>query len=101
MTAVLDMTLHPPVRLQIAAVLAKVTEAEFSTLRQITGVTDSVLSKHLSALTEQGYVKLRKASVEGRRCTWASLTATGNRAFAGHIAALQDLAAGALVPAAS
>lgn len=87
----LDAQLHAPARLQIAAVLAHVTEAEFARLREVTGVSDSVLSKHLSALSEAGYVKLRKAPLDGRQRTWASLTAGGRRAFAAHMAALREL----------
>ncbi|MFM5886489.1 MAG: transcriptional regulator [Novosphingobium sp.] len=98
MSGALDMVLHPPTRLQIAAVLAKVSEAEFSKLRELTGVADSVMSKHLSALADAGYVSLRKAALDGRQRTWASLTAGGRRAFDGHLAALQALAAGTLVP---
>jgi DNA-binding MarR family transcriptional regulator len=90
----LDMVLHPPVRLQVAAVLAKVSDAEFARLREITGVADSVLSKHLSALVEAGYVKLRKAALDGRQRTWAALTPAGRKAFAGHLATLRKLAEG-------
>lgn len=100
MNAELDMVLHPPTRLQIAAVLAKVDEAEFARLREIAGVADSVMSKHLSAMVDAGYVTLKKAALDGRQRTWASLTAKGKRAFAGHVAALQALAAGVAAPVA-
>lgn len=90
----LDMVLHPPARLQIAAVLANVSEAEFARLKDVTGVADSVLSKHLAALAEAGHISLRKAARDGRQRTWAALTATGRKAFAAHVAALQALAAG-------
>lgn len=89
-----DPILHPPARLQIAAVLAQVEDAEFARLRAITGVSDSVLSKHLSALAEAGHIALRKAAVDGRQRTWASLTRGGRRAFEKHVAALTSLAAG-------
>ena len=49
-----DPAFHQPVRLQVAAVLSNVSEAEFARLREIAGVADSVLSKHLSALAEAG-----------------------------------------------
>lgn len=100
MIAALDMVLHPPVRLQIAAVLVKVTEAEFSKLREITGVADSVMSKHLSAMVDAGYVSLKKAALDGRQRTWAALTAKGKHAFEGHVAALQALASGVVAPVA-
>lgn len=88
-----DATLHAPARLQIAGLLARVDEAEFATIRDLLEVSDSVLSKHLSALGGEGYVRLRKAPQDGRQRTWASLTPAGRRAFAAHMAALQDLVA--------
>lgn len=91
-TAMLDMTLHPPARLQVAAVLAQVSEAEFAKLREIAQISDSVLSKHLSALSDAGYIALRKAALDGRQRTWVSLTTAGRKAFRSHIAALQSLA---------
>ncbi|RJG56022.1 ArsR family transcriptional regulator [Sphingobium terrigena] len=89
----IDMVLHPPSRLQIAALLAKVSELEFAKLRELTKVSDSVLSKHLTALGDAGYVRLRKAAVGGRQRTWASLTSAGKRALDRHVAALRALVA--------
>lgn len=91
--AVLDPVIHAPARLQIMAVLAGASDAEFAFLREATGVSDSVLSKHLSALGEAGYVRLRKAAQDGRQRTWASMTRDGRRAFKAHVAALQALVA--------
>jgi DNA-binding transcriptional ArsR family regulator len=91
MTGAIDTVLHAPVRLQIAAVLARVEDVEFATLRDITQVSDSVLSKHLSALGEAGYVSLRKAAQDGRQRTWAAFTPRGAKAFRAHMAALQAL----------
>ena len=88
-----DPIIHAPARLQIAAVLAGVAEAEFSTVREIVGVSDSVLSKHLAQLQEAHYVRLRKAALDGRQRTWLSLTREGKRAFDAHMKALQALAA--------
>jgi DNA-binding MarR family transcriptional regulator len=87
-----DAVLHPPARLQIAAVLAQAQDAEFALLKQVTGTSDSVMSKHLSALADAGYVTLRKANANGRQRTWASLTSSGRRAFSGHVQALEALA---------
>lgn len=92
----IDIVLHPPARLQIAALLAKVTDAEFAKLREVTGVSDSVMSKHLSALVEAGYVTLRKDARDGRQRTWAALTRAGRSAFNGHVKALQAIVAGAM-----
>ena len=87
-----DPQIHAPARLQIMAVLAGVQDAEFAMLRKTADVSDSVLSKHLSALSEAGYVRLRKAAQDGRQRTWASLTRTGRTAFREHVAALTALA---------
>jgi len=93
--AAFDPQLHAPARLQIATVLANVDTAEFARLRSITGVSDSVLSKHLSAMVEAGYVKLSKNALDGRQRTWASFTRAGRKAFATHMRALQALVASA------
>ncbi|ALE15695.1 Transcriptional regulator [Altererythrobacter epoxidivorans] len=91
MSAKLDNVLHAPARLQIAAILSRANEAEFATIKDIVDVSDSVLSKHLSALSDAGYIKLKKAARDGRQRTWASLTSSGRKAFAAHMRALKDL----------
>jgi DNA-binding MarR family transcriptional regulator len=87
-----DTILHPPARLQIAAVLAQAQEAEFAALKSLTGASDSVMSKHLSAMADAGYVSLRKATADGRQRTWAKLTSSGRAAFRRHVKALEALA---------
>ena len=87
----IDPLLHAPARLQIAAALARVDEIEFAILKEIAEVSDSVLSKHLSALTEADYVKLRKAKSDGRQRTWAAMTKQGKTAFNRHMKALHAL----------
>lgn len=87
----IDPVLHAPARLQIAAALSGVDEVEFAILRDVIGVSDSVLSKHLAALSDADYVKLTKAAKDGRQRTWAAFTAKGRKAFAGHMRALTEL----------
>lgn len=91
MSVALDEVLNAPVRLQIAAILARANEAEFAVIREIVNVSDSVLSKHLSALAEAGYVSIKKAPRDGRQRTWAVLTSKGRRAFRQHVAGLQEM----------
>ncbi|ANU07246.1 transcriptional regulator [Paraurantiacibacter namhicola] len=88
----IDPVLHPPARLQIAAALSRVDDIEFATLRDILDVSDSVLSKHLSAMSDAGYVRTTKAKMDGRQRTWAAFTTSGKKAFAAHMAALRELA---------
>ena len=87
----IDPLIHPPARLQLMTMLTAVSEAEFVTLREALGVSDSVLSKHVSALAAERYVVSRKGVVGGRRTTWVSLTKVGDKALRAHVAALRSL----------
>ncbi|WP_404352808.1 transcriptional regulator [Phycicoccus jejuensis] len=88
----LDDVLHAPVRFSIAATLAGADEAEFALVRDEVEVSDSVLSKQVSALEQAGYVKVRKGYVGKRPRTWLSLTRAGRDAWQAHLAALRDIA---------
>ena len=88
-----DPVIHAPGRLQICAILSSVDSAEFAMLRDALKVSDSVLSKHPKQLEEAGHVTLTKAAENGRQRTRISLTPSGRKAFAAHVAELQRLAA--------
>jgi DNA-binding MarR family transcriptional regulator len=98
MTARLDTVIHPPTRLSIMALLATADEADFAFVRDSVGVSDSVLSKHGSALEAAGYVEIRKGHVGKRPRTWFRLTPAGRRAFTGHVKALQEIVGQANLP---
>ena len=66
---------HTPNRLRICALLAAVSSAEFSTVREALGVADSVLSKHVAVLHDAGYVEVHKSTCASRVRTSLSLTA--------------------------
>jgi DNA-binding MarR family transcriptional regulator len=89
----LDPHIHAPTRLHLVTLLAAVTEAEFATLRDQVAVSDSVLSKHLSALADVGYVKTRKSMRAGRRTTWVALTNRGRKALRAHVTTLRSMTA--------
>jgi DNA-binding MarR family transcriptional regulator len=89
--AELDPLIHAPARLQVVTTLSAVSEAEFATLRTALKVSDSVLSKHISALADAGYVRSRKGVQAGRRTTWIELTSAGRKALREHVAALRQL----------
>jgi DNA-binding MarR family transcriptional regulator len=91
MMAELDEHVLAPARLKLMSMLTAVSEAEFATMRDALDVSDSVLSKHLGALEEVGYLRRRKGVLRGRRTTWISLTATGRKAISAHVAALRAL----------
>jgi DNA-binding MarR family transcriptional regulator len=95
-----DETIHAPHRLKICALLDRTSTVEFSVIRDILGVADSVTSKHLKALTDAGFVSLSKPTGTGGRVkTWASLTPAGRTAFRAHVAALQHIVAAQFTPA--
>lgn len=91
MTGQFDELVHAPHRLRICAFLDATTSAEFGALRDLLGVADSVLSKHLKVLQDAGYLTISKPTGRGRVKTWVSLTADGHRAYAGHVQALKAL----------
>ena len=86
-----DPVIHPPHRLRICAALEPWDEYEFSALREVVGVSDSVLSKQLSILMDARYVAQRRATREGRQRVSLRLTDEGRRAFAGHVRALRSI----------
>ncbi len=86
-----DAVIHAPPRLQITAMLARVNFAEFATVREAIGVSDSVLSKHVRTLEEAGYVSVAKTTIASRVRTHLSITKAGRRAFDAHVAALREI----------
>ena len=92
--AELDAHVVAPARLKLMTALTAVSEAEFATIRDALGVSDSVLSKHVGALEDAGYVRRRKGTHRGRRTTWLSLTSRGRKALSRHVAALRELISG-------
>ena len=94
MTAVtpwFDAVVHVPPRLQICGLLAVVDSMDFAAVRTRSGVSDSVLSKHVKQLEEAGYVKVGKATIASRQRTSLSLTKAGRAAFAAHVAELRRI----------
>lgn len=87
-----DEVVHAPQRLRILALLAAVAgQVEFATLRDLLGVADSVLSKHLKVLSDAGYIALNKPTGQGRVRTWVRLTTRGQDAYTAHVAALREI----------
>ena len=97
MTAVqprFDAVVHMPPRLQVCGLLAVVDTMDFALVRERTGVSDSVLSKHVKQLEEAGYVSVRKVRRASRLRTSLALTAAGRAAFEAHVAELRRITGG-------
>ncbi|HET9721098.1 MAG TPA: transcriptional regulator [Solirubrobacteraceae bacterium] len=90
-----DELIHAPLRLQICALLAPVQSLPFADLRDSLKISDSVLSKHLSALADAGYVEVSRVRADARSRRQVALTRPGRAALRAHLAALQAIVAAA------
>lgn len=91
-SAGLDPVIHPLPKLSICALLAAGPEwVEFRVVRETTGLSDSMVSKHSRALEDAGYVEVRKGGVGRRPRTWFRMTPLGQARYRRHVAALQRL----------
>lgn len=92
--AQLDDIIHQPVRLRIMAALTSLgsrEQVDFSYLKEKLDLTDGNLGAHLRALEDAAYITVEKAFVERRPKTFVATSATGRKAFAAHVAALQAI----------
>lgn len=87
----LDPVIHAPKRLAIMALLANSTSTDFAFLRDHLGVSDSDLSKQMSALERAGYVVTMKSG-RGRGATTSfRISKAGTKAFDRHLAVLRSI----------
>ncbi|MEP7180129.1 MAG: transcriptional regulator, partial [Pseudonocardiales bacterium] len=84
-----------PIRGELLGVslLAAAQWADFKYIRDQLNLSDSALSKQLSALESVGYVEIHKGFVGKRPRTSANLSKAGRQAFEQHAAALQQILA--------
>jgi DNA-binding MarR family transcriptional regulator len=86
-----DELIHAPHRLRICAMLSQADGIEFSEIQTRTDLSKSALSKHLSQLSDAGYVTETAFVRQGRSRQLLSLTAAGLAAYRAHRASLQAL----------
>jgi DNA-binding MarR family transcriptional regulator len=87
----LDPAIHTPKRLAAMAVLANAPSVSFRFLKDFMQVSDSDLSKHMSALEQAGYVSVHKSGRGRGATTTFALTARGRTAYTAHRDALRAL----------
>lgn len=87
----IDPLLTAPKRLAVLGVLANSSNTEFAFLREHLELSDSDLSKQMSALVESGYASVRKTGRGRHRQTWFRITKPGRLALRAHVAALHAL----------
>lgn len=86
-----DALIHAPHRLRICAMLSQATGIEFGEIQERTGLSKSALSKHLSQLTDAGYLSEEPFVFKGRSRLMLALTPAGRAAYLAHKAALKAL----------
>lgn len=92
----LDPVIHGKLRLALLSLLAGVSEAEFTWLREKTGSTDGNLGAQLTKLEEAGYLSVEKKFVARKPMTLYRMTEKGREALTEYIQALKQLLGSAL-----
>ena len=82
------------IRLGVMSVLMVNEEISFNDLKQLLGVTDGNLATHLVTLEENGFIKVHKGFIGRKTNTTYSITRAGEKAFADHVAALENMIKG-------
>lgn len=82
------------VRLGVMSILMVNEEISFNDLKQMLEVTDGNLATHLLSLEENGYLKVKKGFIGRKTNTTYSITKSGEKAFAEHISALENMIKG-------
>jgi DNA-binding MarR family transcriptional regulator len=79
------------IRMGVMSVLLVNDEVNFNDLKQLLELTDGNLASHLTNLEENGYIKVHKGFIGRKTNTTYSITKAGEKAFAEHIEALENM----------
>jgi DNA-binding MarR family transcriptional regulator len=79
------------IRLGIMSVLMVNESADFTSLKELLGVTDGNLASHAKALENEKYIVVEKQFIGKKPNTSYKATAEGKKAFQEHIDALEKL----------
>lgn len=86
----LDRVIHEKARLGLLTCLAGTAEGlTFNELKQLCGLTDGNLSRHLKQLSDAGLVDLHKDDSAGRPVTTCTLNKAGRKRFAAYLQELE------------
>ena len=88
----LDRVIHERARLSIlTSLIAHSKGLLFGDLKQLCGLTDGNLSRHLDVLAEAGLVEVRKGYDRRRPLTTCTLTAAGRKRFREYLTQLEQV----------
>jgi DNA-binding MarR family transcriptional regulator len=79
------------VRLGIMSVLMVNEHADFTSLKELLGVTDGNIASHIKALEKKGYLTVEKSFIDRKPNTRYRATKTGRKDFQKHIDAIENL----------
>jgi DNA-binding transcriptional ArsR family regulator len=86
----LDRVIHEKARLGVlTSLMAHPKGLPFSDLKQLCGLTDGNLSRHLQVLQEAGLVAIDKRFVRNRPLTTCGITSEGRRRFLDYLSVLE------------
>jgi DNA-binding MarR family transcriptional regulator len=79
------------IRLGVMSILIVNEQVNFNDLKQMLEVTEGNLATHLVNLEDNGYIKVHKGFIGRKTNTTYAATKAGEKAFADHIAALENM----------
>jgi DNA-binding MarR family transcriptional regulator len=92
----LQRPIHEKARLGIMTSLVSHPDGlSFSDLKELCGLTDGNLNRHLEVLREAGLISIQKDLSAERRQTWCRITPRGCEEFAAYLAELERVVADA------
>lgn len=88
----LDRVMHEKARLGVlSSLMAHPKGLVFGDLKQLCGLTDGNLSRHLQVLQESGLVEITKSFENNRPQTMCKLTRSGRKRFLDYLALLEQV----------
>lgn len=88
----LDRIIHEKARLGVmTSLIGHPKGLAFGDLRQLCGLTDGNLSRHLQVLQEAGLVELKKTFENNRPLTTCRITAKGRKQFLAYLEVLEKV----------
>ncbi|GAA0531184.1 putative ArsR family transcriptional regulator [Rhizomicrobium palustre] len=88
----LDRVMHEKARLGVlSSLIAHPKGLAFADLKQLCGLTDGNLSRHLQVLQEAGLVEITKSFENNRPQTTCRLTRSGRKRFLEYLAVLEQV----------
>lgn len=87
----LDKAFENRIRLGIMSVLMVNEQLDFTSLKELLGVTDGNLASHLRSLEKSNYITFSKSFLDRKPLTRYRATPVGKKAFMKHIHAIENL----------